>query len=332
MLRARSQRAECQCYARDRSARSATIARLPPSRLPPRPSERTAVRRALFLVFVSAVAFGAMAFAGKLAMARLAGAQVAFIRFALMLAPFAVAPRLWRRALTFERPDLLIYRGVFGGVAVLLYFLAIAHIPVGIATLFNYSSPVFSGIFAAWFLGEAWTARRGVPVLVALAGVALVVGAHAQPGEILAIGPWEAVGLASGVLSGAAVTAIRAARRTEGSWAIYGSFTLGGLLATAPFCLWHWQRPTAREWLWLGAVGGLSVLAQLAMTHAYRWVDNLRAGVFSPFAVVVAMALGAIFLGETTDALTLAGSALAIGGVLATLAFEPRPAAGAETA
>ena len=315
-LSARSQRAKCY-----------HPSRLPPPLLPPSHTEPAAVRRALFLVFVSAVAFGAMAFASKLAMARLSGGQVAFIRFALMLVPFAVAPRLWRRAVTFERPDLLIYRGVFGGVAVLLYFLAIAPIPVGIATLFNYSSPVFSGVFAAWFLGAGWPARRGGPGLGALAGVALGVQAHAGPGDLLAIGRWEAVGLASGVLSGAAVTAIRAARRTESSWAIYGSFTVGGLLATAPFCLWSWQRPTAREWLWLAAVGGLSVLAQLAMTHAYRWVDNLRAGVFSPFAVVVAMALGAIFLGEQMDALTLAGSALAIGGVLSTLAFEPRPPA-----
>src|ERR1041384_6132194 len=36
-----------------------------------------------------------------------------------------------RRALTWQRRDLLFYRGFFGGVAVLLYFLAIDHIPVG---------------------------------------------------------------------------------------------------------------------------------------------------------------------------------------------------------
>ena len=38
----------------------------------------------------------------------------------------------------------LLYRGVFGGVAVLLYFLAIEHMPVGMATLLNYSSPIWS--------------------------------------------------------------------------------------------------------------------------------------------------------------------------------------------
>jgi hypothetical protein len=54
----------------------------------------------------------------------------------------------------FECVDLLIYRGVFGGLAVLLYFLAIAHIPVGLATLLIYTAPVWSATFAALFIDE----------------------------------------------------------------------------------------------------------------------------------------------------------------------------------
>ena len=92
----------------------------------------------------SSLSFAVMAFAAKLASQSLPGDQVAFLRFALMLAPFLVRPRLVREALTYQRLDLLAYRGVFGGVAVLLYFLAIEKIPVGMATLLNYSSPVWS--------------------------------------------------------------------------------------------------------------------------------------------------------------------------------------------
>ena len=55
------------------------------------------------------------------------------------------------------------------------------------------------------------------------------------------------VGLCSGILSGAAVTAIRVARRTEGNWAIFASFFVVGVLASAPFALWQWKTPNARE-------------------------------------------------------------------------------------
>jgi drug/metabolite transporter (DMT)-like permease len=260
-----------------------------------------------------------MAFAAKLATASLGGGQVAFLRFALMLLPFAFVPSLARRAATFERLDLLFYRGFFGGTAVLLYFLAIAHLPVAIATLLNYSSPIFSVLFARAFLGEPMPARKVVPLVVALAGLALVMSERVGPGEWSRSGVWTAVGLLSAVLSGAAVTAIRAARRTEGSWAVYGSFTLLGLAATAPVGLWEWRTPTPRGALLIALVGATSIAAQLLMTYAFRWVDNLQAGVFAPLAPLVAAALGAVALGERLSAVELAGGALALVGVAATV-------------
>lgn len=91
-------------------------------------------RRPLLIMAASAICFALMALAAKLASARLSGSEVAFMRFVIMAVPVLAVPRLLRQALDFQRLDLL-YRGVFGGLAILLYFLATAHIPVGIATL-----------------------------------------------------------------------------------------------------------------------------------------------------------------------------------------------------
>jgi drug/metabolite transporter (DMT)-like permease len=157
--------------------------------------------------------------------------------------------------------------------------------------------------------------------------VFLVVRAHGGTGGIAAVGPWAVVGLVSAVLSGAAVTAIRMARRTEGSWAIYTSFNAIGLLATAPFALAAWSSPGLGGWLALLAVGGFSMIAQLLMTHAYRWIDNLRAGVVQQLAVFVAMALGAAFLGERITAGSLLGSLLTVAAVVAVVAGRRRRAA-----
>jgi len=289
-------------------------------------------RRALLSFTLASTSFGVMAFATKLATAELSGAEVAFLRFALMLLPLALAPSLLRRALTFDRVDLLLYRGIFGGTAVLLFFLAIEHVPVGLATLLNHSSPVWAALFAALFLGEQLTWRRLVPLGVALAGLALVVSSHLHVGGGVRLGVWAAAGLASAVLSGAAVTAIRAARRTESSWSVYGSFSLFGLLATAPMGLWQWRTPSPRAWLFVAVVGASSVVAQLLMTHAYRWVDNLRAGVFAPIVPIVALLLGALFLDEPVTARSLLGTGLALAGVVATVTGGARrapPAAGA---
>jgi len=154
-------------------------------------------RRPLLIMAASAVCFALMALAAKLASARLAGSEVAFMRFAIMAVPVLIVPRLLRQALDFQRLDLLIYRGIFGGLAILLYFLAIAHIPVGIATLLNYVSPVFSVAFAAIFLGERVDRRLVLPLVVAIVGMMLAAGGGRGLAELFHFSRWELAGMTS---------------------------------------------------------------------------------------------------------------------------------------
>lgn len=285
------------------------------------------MRRPLLLMATSAVFFALMAFAAKVVSAHLSGSQMAFVRFVIMLLPVLAVPRLARKAIEYQRLDLLVYRGVFGGTAVLLYFLAIEHIPVGVATLFNYSSPIFSVPFAALFLGERVDRRLLLPLAAALTGLFFVATGGLGAGPLLDLGVWSLVGVGSSILTGAALTAIRAARRSEGSWSIYGSFSLCGLLAAAPFALATWRWPTLVEWLLLAFVGSISVVAQLLMTWSYRWVTNLQAGVISQLTVVVSMLLGVIFLGDRLTPLQLLGSVLTLGGVVGVAWSQSTPRA-----
>jgi drug/metabolite transporter (DMT)-like permease len=278
--------------------------------------EQSAMHRALLLMVTSAVFFGLMAFAAKLASARLSGPQVAMIRFAVGILPCLVVPRYRRDATTFRRVDLLLYRGIFGGIAVLFYFIAIEHATVGVATLLNYTAPIFAGILSVVFIGEQISPKVLVPLPVALTGIFLVVHAHAAPGDLLGFGKWELIGLASGVCSGAAVTAMRAARRGENSWSVYGSFCLLGLLTTMPLGILTWKTPTIVEWGWLAATSLCAIAAQLLLTFSLRWVDAMTVGVISQLAVVISMALGATFLGDRITPMAAIGSILTIGGVV----------------
>ncbi|MBP1642938.1 MAG: hypothetical protein H6Q03_1607 [Acidobacteria bacterium] len=284
-------------------------------------------RRPMLLMLASALCFACMALAAKLASRTLPAGEITLVRFAIMLLPLALVPGWRRQALRFQRLDLLVYRGLFGGLAVLLYFFAIAHVPVGIATLLNYSSPVFSVLFAAVFLGERADPRLLGPFVAALAGVFLVSTGRTELAGGLTFGRWELAGLASAVLSGAAVAAIRAARRSESSWAIYGSFSIFGLVVAAPFGFAGFRTPTAREWALLAAVGGFSIAAQLLMTYAYRWVTNLQAGVLAQLTVIVSLAAGALWLGERLGARALAGCVLTLAGVVGVVWLQSTPRA-----
>ena len=264
-----------------------------------------------------------MAFVVKIASAGVGGAQIAVIRFAVGVLPFLLIPSVRRQSLEWQRFDLLVYRGFFGGLAVLCYFSAIPHVPVGIATLLNYTTPLFSGVYAAIFAGERIRARVVVPLAVAFFGVVLVVRGNAAMSDS-PFGGWELLALASAVFAGAAVTSIRMARRTESSWSIFTSFCIFGLVATLPFGLWNWTWPTAFEWVLLVLVGLLGLVGQILMTHAFRWVPTLTAGVISQVAVPVSMALGIFFLGERLTLTMLAGAALTLAGIVSVMLVSAR--------
>jgi drug/metabolite transporter (DMT)-like permease len=272
--------------------------------------------RALLVMTASATMFGAMAFAAKVASARLPGPEIAMLRMAAGLLPCLLVPGYRRASLNFKRVDLLLLRGFFGGLAVLLYFIAIQHINVGVATLLNYTAPIWSGMFSMFFIGERFSARVLIPMPIALLGVSLVVHAHAAPGDILGFGRWEMAGVFSAIASGVAVTAIRAARRSENSWSVYASFCLIGTLVCAPFGIAQWKTPHGSEWISLAATAILAMGAQLLMTFSLRWVDAMTVGVMSQLAVIISMAMGVLLLGDHITITAAIGSALCIGGVV----------------
>jgi drug/metabolite transporter (DMT)-like permease len=151
---------------------------------------------------------------------------------------------------------------------------------------------------------------------VALFGVFLVVNAHGRTGALLGFGVWELVGLFSALASGAAVTAMRAARRGENSWAVYTSFCLLGTLITAPWAIASWKTPSGDAWIALALTSMFAIGAQLLLTFSLRWVDAMTVGVISQVAVIVAMLLGITLLGENVSMRAIVGSAITIGGVV----------------
>lgn len=250
----------------------------PSSKLPP----------GRLLLVLSSILFGIMAILAKHATLEVSGPQVAFIRFAVGLIGCALYAT--RRPLRVHNHLGVFLRGFFGGLAVLCFFLAIWKLPVGMATLLNYTAPVFTAVLAAAFLGEALTAAMLGALVVTLIGVCLVItGSTAMSGGI---GPWHIVGMMSALLSGGAVTAIRWARRTDGAWECFSSFSVIGLVVCAPLTFRWWVWPSATGWTLLVAVGAISFAAQLLFTYSLRYTSAALAGVISQLTPVSAMALG----------------------------------------
>jgi drug/metabolite transporter (DMT)-like permease len=260
----------------------------------------------------AALVFAAMALATKVAAARLPGPQIAFIRFLIGLGACAVART---RVRMHARNKLgLVLRGAFGGAAVLCFFLGIAHLPVGIATLLNYTAPVFTAVYAALFLGESITRTTLGALALTTVGVAMVMLGTAPAGSFV-LGRWQLVGVLSAMLSGAAVATIREVRKTDGSWEIFAAFCAAGAAISVVPAVKDWIAPTPREWLVLTVVGLTSVVGQLLMTYALRYVRAAVGGIIAQLTPVTSLALGWAIFGDRIGGLAIAGAVLTLVGV-----------------
>lgn len=282
------------------------------------------VRRARWLLFGAGVLFGLSAVLARLgARLGMAGGQMTLVRFTVGLV--AVVALFRARPGTFRprRKDLLVARGLFGGVAALLYFLAIERIPAGEATLLNNTFPIWAVLLSFFLLNERPTLHLAIALAMASGGVYLVLGG----GQVsFGLGWGEVLGIVSGAFGGAAVTAIRALRSTDNAPTIFFAFSVGGVLVSLPFLFASWPgSPLA--WITALAVGGVAFLAQLFMTEAYGALSVPEAALWQQLTPIASY-LWALSLGEGIAGSTLLGVLLGAGGIVygSLLGHRPRVA------
>ncbi|MBI5495010.1 MAG: DMT family transporter [Deltaproteobacteria bacterium] len=280
--------------------------------------------RALAVLAASAMLFGAMAVVTRTVTAHISAAQVAAIRFAIGLvgmgALIALRPAWWRAT----RPVLLGARGLFGALSVLAYFFAIQHVNTGMATLMNYTFPLWAAVFSAQFLGERITARMTVGMVLSLTGLVIVVGPAgfaAASGGSLWLG--LALGIGSSVSGGAATTIVRLLRRTDSAPSIFTAFCAMGLVVSTPLALATWRPIPVEVWPRLMLIGLLSLCAQLMFTWALGYVPAGQGGMTTQLTVVASYGLAWLFLDEPVTPVVFAGAAVVMTGIWLVSSHRP---------
>ncbi len=264
-------------------------------------------------MFGSAFCFGLTSIFVRLASAHggMGGGQLTFLRFtvgfALLLGFLRLRPGSFRPV----RFGLLAVRGGFGGLAALLYFLGLARISAGEATLLNNTFPIWSVLLSVTLFGERPTRHLAFALVLASAGVLLVLGGGHLPTRL---GSGELFALASGLAGGVAVTAIRLLRPTDNTPTIFSAMSVGGLLVSAPFAVGGWSHPPV-VWAAALACGVAAFFAQVAMTEAYGGLSVTEAALWQQLTPIAAFLWG-LTLGETFTAMTLLGVLLGVAGIV----------------
>ncbi len=267
---------------------------------------------------IGAFWFSVMGLLVKVAGRRLGSMEIVLARSVVTLALSWWS--LWRAGVSplgRNRP-LLFVRGLLGSTALLFYFYSIVHLPLGEATLIQYTNPVFATLLAAMILDERLRAPEILCLVASLVGVLFV----AHPSPLFGTGATHAdtfaivAAVIGAACSGAAYTLVRKMRGSEHPIVIVGYLPLLSVPMSLPLALANWTWPNAGEWLVLLGVGVTTQLAQIAMTRGLQLERTARATTAGYLQVAFAVLWGAIFLGEIPDAWTLAGAVTIIGSTL----------------
>lgn len=238
-------------------------------------------------------------------------AQAAFLRFAigcLLLLPMIrpiLRVRLGRRALR-----LFALRGAVHSAAVVLWFYAMAQIPMTDVTAMNYLSPIFIGLGAAVLLGERLPPRRILAVAVAVIGVLIVL----RPG-VREVSPGH---LAMLVMPAFAASGYLIAKRLSAevpALVIVGMLSVTVMLGLAPFAYAVWVQPTPAQLGWLGLVAGLATAGHYTMTRAFAAAPVSATQPASFLQLVWAALLGWAAFGEAVDPYVVLGGSLIVAAV-----------------
>ena len=167
-------------------------------------------------------------------------AQAAFLRYVLglvflipMIKPI-LAAHLTRRQM-----KLFGIRGLVHTVAVILWFFAMAQIPIAEVTAMNYLSPGYVSLGAALFMGERLPPRRLAAVVFALIGAMIIL----RPGiKAVEIGHIAMLGTAICFAAGYLI-----AKQLSGEVSaavVVGMLSITVTIGLAPFAIAVWVTPT----------------------------------------------------------------------------------------
>lgn len=267
-------------------------------------------------MLLAGLGFAIMGALVKAGAPRFSPSELVFYRSAFGL--FTISTVVFWQGKTLNTPllSMQMRRAGVGFAALLLFFYAIAHLPLATAMTLNYTSPMFLAVLSPWLLtGDhalpQWQRRRlNLCVLGGFVGICLLLQPAIHGNQLLA----GSIGLLSGI--GAALAYVQVKQlgiQGEPDWRTVFYFTLVCTLASGSWMLaTHITLPQWSDMPLLLGLGISATCSQLALTRAYRTGNTLTVASLAYSTVVFSTLIGAVVWHETLSLHEVAGMLLII--------------------
>ena len=270
--------------------------------------------KGIFLTLGSVVFFALMAVLVK-AVPNVSSYQTTFFRFAIGLGILGILSLFGIINLRFNDKKNLFWRGIVGGIAVYLFYLAIIKLGVGKGSVYVYSYPIFATLFSMLILKEKVEPVKFVVIFISFAGLLLLsVGGKES---LAGMGIYELIAIAGAITTGLAVVFVKKLHDSDNSYAIFFSQCIVGF--------WLFLIPSGatqakgnlNELLLLVLVGIVATIGQLFMTEGYRYVNVATGSLLQSMVPVFNLLSGWLIFHEQFTTIEMTGAFVIVGSCFA---------------
>jgi len=215
-----------------------------------------------------------------------------------------------------------VWRALIGIGGMQTWFYCISTLPLNQATALSYTSPLFTTLFAAFYLHEKLTRARIMALVIGFVGAMVILRPDPHHFDERAL----FVFLATSLWAVAGIT-VKTLTKTEPPLRIvfYMSVFMS-LLALPPASL-HWAWPTPHQYLLLLLIALTSLGAQLCLAHAFKRAEVASLTPYDFGRLIFTSIFAWIAFRETPDPVSWIGAAIIVGSAAYLTRRESRRAA-----
>jgi drug/metabolite transporter (DMT)-like permease len=230
-------------------------------------------------------------------------AEAVFLRYFLGLVFLLPMIRPIMRA-RLDRKSMMLFavRGFVHALGVILWFYAMALIPLAEVTAMGYLTPIYVTLGAAFFLGEKLAFRRIIAVLAAVLGALIIL----RPGFRELSGGHVAM-LGVSALFGASYLIAKLMSGKVSAAVVVGMLSITVTIFLAPFAAADWVTPTLAQLGWMFLVACFATAGHFTMTLAFAAAPVTVTQPVTFLLLVWAVTLGAVMFGEPLDGWVVLG-------------------------
>ncbi len=234
--------------------------------------------------------------------------QAAFVRF--VFGTIIILPLVYRNWNGLPgRSSMLLFgaRGFAHGIGFILWFYAMARIPVADVTAIGYLAPIFVTVGAVFFLKETLHFRRIAGVVVGFIGAIIII----RPGfEEVSIG--QIAQVVNAPLMAASFLIAKKLTEKEEPAMIVGMLSICCTIVLLPAALLQWRPLTLEEYGFLAAAAFFATMGHYTVTKAFSYAPITLIQPIGFVQLIWAVILGMILFGEPMDPFVILGGGMVV--------------------